>query len=281
MHGIWNNAKTVLLMGALMGLALLVGELLGGGPRMLVPALVIGGLLNFVAYFYSDKIALKTMRAQQVTRSDDPELWDTVERLSHRAGLPMPRVYVAPMAAPNAFATGRNPKHAAVCVTVGLRQMLTREELAGVVAHELAHVKHRDVLIGTVAAVMAGAIVMVTRLAFWFGMGGRDNDRNPLAALLMLIFAPIAALLVQMAVSRSREYEADRYGAEVSGNPAALAHALQKLALGNRRVPMPVLDSQRNLFIVEPFLGRRDLVNLFQTHPPTEKRVARLMELAR
>ena len=226
MSGLWNNMKTALLMGALMGLALGVGYLIGGQIG-LVYAFIIGGIMNLVAYFFSDKIALATMQAQEISGNDDPSLWQIVEELSQRAGLPMPRVYISPAAAPNAFATGRGPHHSAVCVTAGLRQMLSYEELRGVLAHELSHVKNRDILISTIAAIMAGAITMLTSFVFW---GGDDNRRgNPLLAILMMILAPIAALLIQLAISRSREYEADRSGAELAGDPEGLARSLQKL----------------------------------------------------
>jgi heat shock protein HtpX len=276
MYGIWNNAKTTLLMGALMGLCLGVGYLLGG-QQALLPALVIGAVMNLAALFFSDKIALATMQATQIGREDDPVLWDTVEELSARAHLPMPRVYVSPAAAPNAFATGRSPRHSAVCVTAGLRQILSDQELAGVIAHELCHVKHRDMLIGTIAAIVAGAITWVTYLALW---GGDDRDRHPLVGLLVMILAPLAAGLIQLAVSRSREYEADRGGAELTGNPRGLASALRKLEAVSRQVPLPVPDSQSNLFIVAPLTGR-EIARLFMTHPPIEERIGRLLKMER
>ncbi len=273
MSGLWNNMKTTLLMGALMGIALGVGYLIGGQTG-LVYAFIIGGMMNLVAYFFSDKIALATMRAQEISADDDPSLWQTVEELSQRAGLPMPRVYISPAAAPNAFATGRGPRHSAVCVTAGLRQMLSHEELRGVLAHELSHVRNRDILISTIAAIMAGAITMLTRFVFW---GGGDEDRrvNPLIAILMMILAPIAALLIQLAISRSREYEADRSGAELAGDPEGLARSLQKLEAANQRIPLPVPDAQSSLFIVQPLTGS-SVAKLFSTHPPTEERIARL-----
>ena len=276
MYRLWNNLKTTMLLGALMGLCLGIGVLIGGRGAI-IPALVIGGVMNVIAYFFSDKIALATMHAQQVTRDDDPALWDIVEQLAKRAGLPMPRVYISSAMAPNAFATGRNPRHSAVCVTAGLREMLSDEELSGVIAHELGHVKHRDILISTIAAVVAGAISALAYMAIMFG--GRDEDRNPLVALLVMIFAPLAAGLLQLALSRSREYEADRFGANLAGNPNWLANALLKLENGNQRIPTHVPDAQSSLFIVQPLTGGR-MAKLFMTHPPIEDRVARLREMA-
>jgi len=274
MDRILNNLKTTLLLSLLMGLCLGVGYLLGGQAALL-PALLIGAGLNFFAFFFSDKIALATMRANEISRQQDPALWDTVEDLAERAGLPMPRVYVSPAQAPNAFATGRSPRHSAVCVTEGLRQMLSREEMEGVIAHELSHIKHRDILISTIAAVVAGAITWVTYLVFF---GGGSRRTHPLVALLLMILAPIAAALIQMAISRSREFEADRLGAGLAGTGRGLAQALQKLEAGNKRVPLRVPDSQSNMFIVAPLTGS-DMAKLFRTHPPTEERIARLMSL--
>jgi len=271
-----NNLKTTVLMGSLMGLVLAVGYLIGGQAALL-PALVIGGVMNLFAYYFSDKIALATMRAQEISAHDDPALWRMVERLAARAALPMPRVYISPAAAPNAFATGRGPRHSAVCVTAGLRQMLNEDELEGVIAHELSHIKHRDVLISTIAAIMAGAITWVAYMAFW---GGRDRRANPLVGLLLLIFAPLAAGLIRMAISRSREFEADRLGAELAGSARGLARSLQKLDAANRRIPLRVPDGQSSLFIVQPLTGS-DMTKLMSTHPPTEERVARLMEMER
>ena len=279
MQGLFNNLKTVLLMGLLMGLCLGIGYLIGG-PTMMTYALVIGLVLNGVAYFFSDKIALATMRAREISREDDPALWEMVRMLAERAGLPMPRVYVSPAAAPNAFATGRNPHHAAVCVTAGLRQLLNDEELAGVVAHELSHVKNRDILISAVATVIASAISYLAYMALWFG-GGRDRRQgNALVALLLVVLAPLAAGLIQMAISRSREYEADRTGAELVGSPRGLARALEKLARGSSQIPLAVPDAQSNMFIVAPLTGRR-LARMFATHPPVEQRVERLMAMDR
>jgi heat shock protein HtpX len=275
MYKIWNNFKTALLLSLLMGLCLAIGYLLGGRAALL-PALVVGGVLNFFAFFFSDKIALATMRARQISRQEDPMLWDTVQELTERAGLPMPRVYISPAPAPNAFATGRGPHHSAVCVTEGLRQMLSHEELEGVIAHELSHIKHRDILIGTVAAVVAGAITWVTYLVFW---GGGNRRTNPLVALVLLILAPLAAALIQMAISRSREFEADRSGADLAGSGRGLAGALKKLEMANRRIPLRVPDVQSNMFIVAPLTGS-DMAKLFRTHPPTEERIARLLNIS-
>lgn len=278
MSGLWNNAKTTLLLGSLMGLCLGIGYLIAG-PHGLVYAFVVGGMMNLIAYFFSDKIALATMHAQQVGPDDDPALWEMVERLSQRGGLPMPRLYISPAAAPNAFATGRNPHHSAVCVTAGLRQMLNNEELEGVIAHELSHVKNRDILISTIAAILAGAISWLGYMAMWGG-GHDDRRGNPLVALLLMILAPIAAMLIQFAISRSREFEADRSGAELVGNPRGLARSLQKLESANRRIPMHVPDAQSSLFIVQPLTGS-GVAKLFSTHPPMEERVARLMAMER
>ena len=277
---VWNGLKTTLLMGALMGLCLGVGYALGGGPRTMLLALMIGGAMNFIAYFFSDKIALATMHARQIGPDDDPKLWRIVETLCHQAGLPMPKVCVSPAAAPNAFATGRNPDHSAVCVTAGLRQILTDDELSGVIAHELSHIKHRDILISTVAATVAGAISYLAYMAMWFGRSN-DEDSHPLVGLLMLIFAPIAATIIQLAVSRSREYSADSAGALISGSPRGLANALRKLDMANHQIPLHVPDSQSNMFIVAPLTGHGGMARLFMTHPPTEERIRRLMEMER
>ncbi|HSV27620.1 MAG TPA: zinc metalloprotease HtpX [Sedimentisphaerales bacterium] len=270
-----NNFKTTVLMGALMGLCMLIGYAIGG-PEAMFPALMIGAVMNFFAFFFSDKIALATMRASPVHRKDDPELYDIVESLAGKAGLPMPRVYISPASAPNAFATGRNPSHSAVCVTAGLRRMLSRDELAGVIAHELAHIKNRDILISTIAAVVAGAIS-------WFGYmmmfsGGRDRrGGHPLLFLLIMILAPLAAALIRMAISRSREYEADRMGASLIHSGRPLASALQKLENGSRQIPLPIPDAQSNMFIVAPLTGS-NMARLFMTHPPVKDRVARLLK---
>ncbi len=277
MYTIWNNFKTMLLMSGLMGLCIGIGYLIGG-PQALIPALVIGGVMNFVAFFFSDKIALATVRAVEISENDDPSLWNAVRMLAEQAKIPMPRVYISPAAAPNAFATGRSPRHSAICVTAGLRRILTNDELAGVIAHELSHVKHRDILISSIAAVIAGAISVLSYAMFW---GGGDRDRrggHPLIALLLIILAPIAASLIQLAISRSREFEADRSGANLLGSGRPLARALQKLDNASKNIPLPVPDSQANMFIVAPFTGS-DMAKLFMTHPPVEERIERLMNV--
>jgi len=280
MYALWNNFKTTVLMAGLMGLCMLVAYALGG-HQFMVYGLVIGGVMNLIAFFFSDKIALMTMRASTIQREDDPELWDTVQHLADKANLPMPRVYISPAVAPNAFATGRDPDHSAVCVTAGLRRMLNRLELQGVIAHELAHIKHRDILISTVVAIVAGAITYVAQMAFFFGGGGghdRDRRSNPLVMLLLLILAPIAAMLIQMAISRSREYEADRLGADTAGTGRGLSQALAKLEVASKQIPLPVPDSQANMFIVAPLTGS-GMMKLFMTHPPVKERIARLQAM--
>jgi heat shock protein HtpX len=276
-----NFAKTTFLMAAMMGLVMGVAYLLGG-TNFLLPALMLGAVFNFIAFFFSDKLALASMRAKEVTRNDDPKLYDMVARLAERGGLPMPRVYISAMAAPNAFATGRNPSKGVVCVTAGLRQMLNDDELAGVISHELGHIKHRDILISTLAAIMGAAITYLAHIAMFTG-GGRGRDGggvHPLALLLMMILAPLAAMLIQMAISRSREYGADAFGAALCGKPRALAGALAKLQQASTRVPMPVSPAQSNMFIVHP-LSAEGASALFRTHPPTQKRIERLMEMER
>jgi heat shock protein HtpX len=276
MYKVWNNFKTVLLMASLMGLCLGVGYLFGG-PSALLPALLIGGVMNLVAFFFSDKIALMTMRAVEVNPIQDSLLYGIVKNLSLKSGLPMPRVYVSPAAAPNAFATGRGPNHSAICVTAGLRKILNADELEGVIAHELSHVKHRDILIGTMVAVIAGVITRLSYLAL-FSSGDRNRRGNPLMAILLIVLAPIAAMLIQMAISRSREFEADRLGAELAGTGHGLAGALSKLDMASRHIPLHVPDAQCSMFIVEPFTGS-SMRKLFMTHPPTEERIKRLMAL--
>ncbi|RPI25478.1 MAG: protease HtpX [Acidobacteria bacterium] len=273
-----NYFKTALLLGLMTGLILVIGELLGGSQGLIL-ALGFAALLNFASYFYSDKIALAMYGAKQLSRDQAPEVFAIIENLVARAGLPMPRVYLIPSPAPNAFATGRNPQHAAVAVTEGILRLLNREELEGVLAHELAHVKNRDILIASVAATMAGAIMMLARLAIFFPMGGRDDENRgggALGLLLTMILAPIAALMIQMAISRSREYGADATGARLSGNPYGLANALRKLQEGNKRIPMDANPATSHLFIAKPFSGRT-LMSLFSTHPPMEKRIERLL----
>jgi heat shock protein HtpX len=276
-----NAFKTTLLLTALTLFLLLLGQIFGG-QRGMVMALGIAVVMNFVSYFFSDKIALAAYRAQPVSREQLPRAYEIVGRLSQKIGIPMPKVYVIPTDSPNAFATGRNPNHASVAVTQGILNLLTDEELEGVLAHELGHVKNRDILISSIAATLAGAITFLARMGMFasmFGGGGGRDDRDRggggLVALLMLILAPIAAMLIQLAVSRSREYQADASGAHFTGNPYALASALQKLDAYSKRIPMQGTPSTAHLFIVAPMLGI-DFANLFSTHPPIAKRIERL-----
>ena len=277
-----NNIKTLALLTALTLFMLFVGELLGG-QRGMAFALVFAGVMNLVSYFFSDKIALAMYGAQPVSREELPRVFNVVERMTQRIGLPMPKMYVIPTDSPNAFATGRNPAHASVAVTQGILNLLDDEELEGVLAHELGHVRNRDILISSVAATIAGAITFLARSAMWAGMFGGYGDRDDrerggggLMGLLMIILAPIAALLIQMAVSRSREYEADHTGASTTGNPYALARALQKLDAYSKRRPMIASPSTAHLFIVQPMVGGETLASLFSTHPPIAKRIERL-----
>jgi heat shock protein HtpX len=275
-----NSMKTALLLGLLTGLLLMVGELLGGRGGMQM-ALVFAALMNFVAFFWSDKIVLRLYQAQPVGPEEAPELHEIVQKLAMKAGIPMPKLYVIPDPALNAFATGRSPSHAAVAATEGILRALNREELEGVLAHELSHVLNRDTLISTVAATLAGAISMMARMAYFAPVSRNDDDRggNPLAGLLALFLAPIAALLVQMAVSRSREYGADETGAKLVGYPQGLIGALQKLQAASQRIPMRLATpATAHLFIVNPLSGRA-LMSLFSTHPPLEERIRRLMAL--
>lgn len=275
-----NWAKTFLLMGVLTALLVLIGDLVAGQSGM-ITALVLAGLMNFFSYWYSDKIVLMMYGAREVDESEAPRLYSIVRKLTMQAGLPMPRVYIVPADQPNAFATGRDPSHAAVAVTDGILRLLDNEELEGVIAHELAHVKHRDILVGTIAATIAGAIMMISRMALWFGGRADDRDRNgnALALLLAMIIAPIAALLIQMAISRSREFGADEGGARICGKPLALARALAKLERSARMMPMDANPATAHMFIVNPF-SARGIANLFSTHPPIEERIARLQEMA-
>jgi heat shock protein HtpX len=275
-----NTFKTALLLTAMTLFLLFVGQVFGG-QRGMVLALVIAAVLNFVSYFFSDKIALAAYRARPVTREQLPRAYEIVERLTQKIGIPMPKMYVIPTDSPNAFATGRNPQHASVAMTEGILNLLTDEEMEGVLAHELGHVRNRDILISSVAATLAGAITMIARMGYWaslFGGGGGRGDRGRgggFVALLMLILAPIAATLIQLAVSRSREYQADASGARYTGNPYALASALQKLDTYSKRMPMQATPSTAHLFIVAPLLGI-DFASLFATHPPIAKRIERL-----
>ena len=279
-----NTLKSTFLLVGLTLLLLALGEYFGG-RNGIVLAFVFSVIFNFSAYFFSDKIALKMYRAQPVTREQLPRVYDVVGRLAAKQGLPMPQIYVIPSESPNAFATGRNPKHASVAVTQGILQLLDDEELEGVLAHELGHVRNRDILTSSIAATIAGAITMVARMGVWasmFGFGGgggggrRERGGGGLGALLMLILAPIAATLIQLAISRSREYEADATGARETGNPYALARALQKLEDYSRRIPLQASPTTAHLFIVAPFLGSGGFANLFSTHPPIKERIRRL-----
>jgi heat shock protein HtpX len=282
MSKFYNNIKTVLLLGSLTALVLLCGHLIGGRQGVTI-ALVMAGVMNFVAYFFSDKIALASMGAQEV--GPDHPLYRITAGLAQRANMPMPRVYVSPQAAPNAFATGRSPNKAAVCATEGLLQMLDPNEVAGVMAHELAHVKHRDILISSIAATIAGAISYLGYMLYFPSMRGDDEDGgSPLGALgglLVLILGPIAAMLIQMAISRSREYAADTGGAEICGNPMYLATALEKIHAMAHRIPLAVNPSFNAMMIAEPLNavpgGMRSLGNLFATHPTLESRLMNLI----
>ena len=270
-----NTFKTAFLLTALTLLLMGIGRAFGGQNGMLL-ALGVAAVTNFVAYFFSDKIALATYRAQPVTRDQLPRVYEVVERMTQRIGLPMPKIYVIPTDSPNAFATGRNPAHASVAVTEGILNLLNDEELAGVLAHELGHVNNRDILISSIAATIAGAITFLARFGFFFGGGDRDERRGGgIGALLMLILAPIAAMLIQLAVSRSREYQADATGAHFTGNPYALASALAKLDAYSKRVPLVATPSTAHLFIIQPFLGM-NFGSWFSTHPPIAKRIERL-----
>jgi heat shock protein HtpX len=274
-----NTVKTALLLGVMSALFLFLGEALGGAQGLAF-GFVFAALTNFVSYWFSDKIVLKMYGAQEV--GPDHRLFRIVAQLAHRAGLPQPRCYVISQASPNAFATGRNPEHAAVAATEGILQMLDDEELEGVLAHELAHVKHRDILISSIAATLAAAIMMISRFAMFFG-GSRDNDRegsNPLALLATIILAPLAAMLIQAAISRSREYDADAGGATIAGGPLGLVSALKKIEAASRVVPLDANPATAHMFIIKPF-SLSGLTSLFSTHPPTELRIQALLELAR
>jgi heat shock protein HtpX len=269
-----NGLKTALLLGALSGMLLVAGELIGG-QQGLVVAFAFAALMNVGSYWFSDKIVLRMYHAEEVGPTHP--LYQMTQRLAQRAGLPMPKVYVIPDASPNAFATGRNPQHAAVAATQGIMQALAPHELEGVIAHELAHVRHRDILISSVAATIAAAVTMLAHFAGIFGSrDDREGGNNPIAILAMLFLAPLAASLIQMAISRSREFAADAGAAQITGNPHALADALRKIDAMARRVPLDANPATAHMFIVKPFSGR-GLTSLFSTHPPTEARVAALL----
>jgi len=279
-----NTLKTAFLLTGLTLLLVLAGDYFGGRNGMIL-AFLFAAAMNFFSYFYSDKIALKMYNAQPVTREELPRVYQVVERMTQRIGIPMPKIYVIPTDSPNAFATGRNPQHASVAVTHGILNLLNDDELEGVLAHELGHVKNRDILTSSIAATLAGAITILARMGYWaalfggYGSDGRDRDRGGggIGALIMLILAPIAAALIQLAVSRSREYEADATGAHITGNPYALASALEKLDAYSKRLPLQASSTNAHLFIVAPMISARDLAGLFSTHPPIPKRIERLI----
>jgi heat shock protein HtpX len=278
-----NAVKTTFLMALMTVLLVAAGGAIGGGSGMTF-ALVMAGVMNFVTYWFSDKIVLAMYGAQEVTEAEYPEFYGLIRELAIQAALPMPKVYIMQSETPNAFATGRNPEHAAVAATSGILRILTREELRGVMAHELSHVRHRDILISSIAATIAGAITYLAHMAQWaaiFG-GGRDQDDDGggiFGLIAMAIVAPIAAMLIQMAISRSREYEADRGGAMIAGNPLYLAGALRKLEMANQQIPMQANAATAHMFIVNPLTGG-GLMSLFSTHPPLVERVRRLEEMA-
>lgn len=281
-----NSVKTGVLMAGLAGVLMLLGGYVAGDQGVIMAFIIAMGI-NFFSYWFSDKIVLGMYRAQEVSESDAPDLYHLVRQLAEQADLPMPKVYIIPTDTPNAFATGRNPQHAAVAVTSGIMGMLNRDELAGVLAHELGHVKNRDILIQTIAATFASAISFLAYMARWaaiFG-GGRDDDEGggALGLIVMAIVAPIAAMIIQLAISRSREYLADESGAKISGQPLSLANALQKISMGVERHPLqatPSHNATAHMFIMKPFSGG-GLTSLFSTHPPTEERIARLQQIAR
>ncbi len=282
-----NAVKTTLLMTVLTILLVFVGNLIGGNNGMIF-FFIFALIMNFGSYWFSDKIVLAMYGAKEITRDQQPTIFEIVQDLTTRAGLPMPRIYMIDSDQPNAFATGRDPQHAVVAVTAGIMQLMPRNEIRGVIAHELAHVKHRDILISSIAATIAGAITMLANMAQWAmifgGFGGRssnDDERgNPIAALVMIVVAPIAAMLVQMAISRSREYDADEGGAKISGDPMALASALRRLEVAKNEIPMQATPATAHMFIINPLSGK-SLMSMFSTHPPIEDRIARLEEMAR
>jgi len=276
-----NIFKTTVLLTGLTLLMLVAGELIGGQNGVII-AFVIAAATNFFSYFFSDKIALAMNGAQPVTREQLPRVYTIVESLTQRAGIPMPKIYVIPTASPNAFATGRNPSHAAVAVTAGILDDLNDEELSGVLAHELGHVRNRDILTSSIAATLAGAITMLARMAFWANMFGggrreRDDDGGGIAAIAMMILAPIAAMLIQLWVSRTREFAADASAAQLTGNPYALASALEKISGISRRIPLEASPSSAHLFIIAPLLSGASFATLFSTHPPIQQRIERLI----
>jgi heat shock protein HtpX len=275
-----NSIRTGILLAGLTILMMIIGNLLGGRQGTII-AFVFAVIINFGSYWLSDKIVLRIYRARPVSEAEAPQLHRLVRQLSQQAGLPMPKIFVIPSESPNAFATGRDPNHAVVAVTQGILGLLTEDELKGVLGHELAHVKHRDILIGSIAATMAGAIMMIAYMARWAalfgGFGDRDDDGGGIIGLIaMSILAPIAAMLIQMAISRSREYAADAAGASYAGNPHGLAKALQKISSASKQIPMQAQPSTAHMFITNPLSGK-SMMNLFSTHPPVEKRVEKLI----
>ncbi|MEO6398023.1 MAG: zinc metalloprotease HtpX [Tepidiformaceae bacterium] len=280
-----NFVKTTVLLATLTGILVAVGGLIGG-PGGAVLFLVFAGVMNFFAYWFSDKMALKMAGAHEASEADEPQLFAIVREVAERSKMPMPRVFVIQTDSPNAFATGRNPEHAVVAVTTGIRRILNDRELRGVLGHEMGHVKNRDILTSSIVATVAGAISMIAQVLMFsqiFG-GGRDENRNPMLSLVAILIAPIAASMIQFGISRQREYAADKTGAEVTGDPEALASALEKLQRGVEQRPMldtPAQESVSALYIVKPFAGGGGMKNLFSTHPPLEERIARLRAMAR
>lgn len=276
--------RTTLLLGALTALIVWLGGLVGGSQGAMI-ALIMAGVMNFGSYWFSDKIVIRMYGGQEIQQQDDPELYGMVQGLAQRNGMPMPKLFLIPSESPNAFATGRNPEHAAVAVTAGIRRLLTRRELEGVLAHEIAHVTNRDILISSIAATLAGAVMTLARMAQWgmmFGGGRRDDDRGgggALGLLVTMIVAPMAAMLIQMAISRSREFQADDTGARLVRDPEALASALRKIAGGSEQVPLDASPQTAHMFIINP-LRASSLRNLFSTHPPLEERLERLQRVA-
>ncbi len=281
-----NTLKTTLLMTVLTVMLVIVGGLIGGNNGM-VFAFIFALVMNFGSYWFSDRIVLAMYGAKEITQDQNPTIFEIVQDLTMRAGLPMPRIFMIQSEQPNAFATGRDPQHAVVAVTDGIMRLMPKNEIRGVIAHELAHVKHRDILVSSIAATIAGAITMLANVAQWAmifgGYGGRnsrdDEGGNPIAALVMIIVAPIAAMMVQMAISRSREYDADEGGAKISGDPMALANALRRLESAKEEIPMKATPATAHMFIINPLSGKA-LMNMFSTHPPIEERIARLEAMA-
>src|SRR5579862_1910193 len=279
----WNNLKTTILLACLTGVLLAIGQLWGGRQGLTI-ALVFAAVMNLGSYFFSDKIAIASSGAVPISRDENPRIYQIVERLAAKANVPVPKIYLIPTDSPNAFATGRNPEHASVAVTQGILQLCNDEEIEGVLAHELGHVKNRDILTSAVVATMAGAITLIARMIYWGelfgGFGGSGNDENRggvFSALAMIILAPLAATLIQLAISRSREYEADHTGAEITGNPQGLASALNKIDQWSKRVPMQVSPSMAHLYCAQPMTGGEFMTSLFSTHPPISKRIERLI----